>query len=54
MYKVPKRKFVDGSKVFRDMFALPTVEGQTDERLIVLEHIKKDEFQQLLYAMFTP
>ncbi|KAI0656888.1 hypothetical protein C8Q70DRAFT_920440 [Cubamyces menziesii] len=55
LYKVPKRKFVDGSEVFRDMFALPTdsttVEGQTDERPIVLENIKKDEFQQLLHAI---
>lgn len=58
LYKVPKRKFVDGSEVFRDMFALPadstTVEGQTDEKPIVLESIKKDEFEPLLHVMFTP
>ncbi|KAI0326136.1 hypothetical protein GY45DRAFT_150028 [Cubamyces sp. BRFM 1775] len=58
LFKVPQRKFVDDSEVFKGMFALPadskTVEGQTDEKPIVLVGIKKEEFQALLHVMFTP
>ncbi|KAI0676490.1 hypothetical protein C8Q78DRAFT_962763 [Trametes maxima] len=55
LFKVPKRKFVDNSEVFKDMFEIPSdpasAEGQTDERPLMLEGIKKDEFRALLSIM---
>ena len=58
LFKVPRRKFEDGSEVFRDMFAMPpgngVAEGQTDEHPLLLESISTDEFRSLLRAMFRP
>lgn len=55
LFKVPKHKFVDGSAVFRDMFALPpgsaAAEGQADNTPVWLECIKQDEFRALLRVM---
>ncbi|KAI1788629.1 hypothetical protein LXA43DRAFT_974680 [Ganoderma leucocontextum] len=57
-FKVPRRKFEEGSEVFRDMFAVPpgdnVVEGQTDEHPLLLESISMDEFRSLLRVMFRP
>ena len=58
LFKVPRRKFEEGSEVFRNMFAMPlgdgVVEGQTDEHPLVLESISMEEFRSLLRAMFSP
>ncbi|KAI0642640.1 hypothetical protein C8Q79DRAFT_917088 [Trametes meyenii] len=58
LFKVPKRKFVDNSEVFEGMFEIPgdpaSVEGNTDEKPLTLEGIKKDEFRALLGVMFKP
>ncbi|KAI0631074.1 hypothetical protein C8Q77DRAFT_1074944 [Trametes polyzona] len=58
LFKVPKQKFIEGSDIFRDMFALPVgnqgEEGHTDERPLFLEGVNADEFRTLLKAMFKP
>ena len=61
LFKVPRRKFEDGSETFKDMFALPVkadgdgiAEGTSDEHPLVLEGIETDEFRSLLRAMFRP
>ena len=58
LFKVPRRKFEEGSEVFRNMFAMPlgdgVVEGQTDEHPLVLESISMEEFRSLLRVTFNP
>ena len=58
LYKVPRRKFEEGSEVFRNMFTMPPgndgADGESDERPLVLESIQTDAFESLLQAMFNP
>ncbi len=58
LFKVPRRRFEQESEIFRDMFALPTsdgnVEGSSDEHPLLLEGIAEDEFRTLLRVMFRP
>ncbi|KAF7981777.1 hypothetical protein HWV62_31855 [Athelia sp. TMB] len=55
LFKVPKLYFQKESRVFRDMFQMPSPgsrEGDSDELPIVLQSIKKADFTALLAAMF--
>ncbi|TFK89040.1 hypothetical protein K466DRAFT_546042 [Polyporus arcularius HHB13444] len=58
LFKVPRRRFEQESENFRDMFALPTsdgnVEGSSDEHPLLLEGIAEEEFRTLLRVMFRP
>ncbi|KAI0366808.1 hypothetical protein BV20DRAFT_951470 [Pilatotrama ljubarskyi] len=53
LFKVPKHRFANKSKVFEDMFALPpgdatTAEGESDDKPVRLYGIGKEEFRALL------
>ncbi|CDO70494.1 hypothetical protein BN946_scf184569.g37 [Trametes cinnabarina] len=56
LFKVPKRPFVEGAQVFKDMFSLPgyaeTADGESDDKPLKLEGITKDGFRALLRVMF--
>ncbi|KAK7024962.1 hypothetical protein R3P38DRAFT_2951960 [Favolaschia claudopus] len=57
IFNVPRYHFERTSEVFRDMFALPAgddpnIEGQCDERPIILEGITSCEFEQLLKVLY--
>ncbi|KAH9941599.1 uncharacterized protein BXZ73DRAFT_41378 [Epithele typhae] len=60
LFKVPRRKFEDGSEIFRDMFAVPQLgsdvaaEGSSDDRPLVLEGIREEDFCAFLRALFAP
>jgi len=52
-YRVPRDHFERQSDVFRDMFQLPVPagklpDGSSDERPLLLEGIRKEDFQQIL------
>ncbi|KAF7984293.1 hypothetical protein HWV62_15255 [Athelia sp. TMB] len=54
LFKVPKFYFEKESSVFRDMFTMPSPDGQegdSDELPIVLQSIKKADFTALLAAI---
>jgi hypothetical protein len=55
LFKVPRLYFEKNSSTFNDMFQVPTAknrEGSSDELPIVLESIKKVDFERLLMVMF--
>ncbi|KDR75481.1 hypothetical protein GALMADRAFT_68512 [Galerina marginata CBS 339.88] len=58
LFKLPILDFTEESEVFKTMFQLPQnphveVEGMTDEKPIVLEGVKKEDFKQLLRIVYS-
>ncbi|KAH9485753.1 hypothetical protein JR316_0002668 [Psilocybe cubensis] len=60
LFKVPILHLVEESDVFRTMFQLPQasnsdtlVDGMTDERPIVLQGVKSDDFKQFLRVVYA-
>ncbi|KIJ66004.1 hypothetical protein HYDPIDRAFT_110124 [Hydnomerulius pinastri MD-312] len=59
LFRVPRRTIESQSKVFRDMFSLPTpvpngeMEGSSNSNPIHLHGIKKDDIKCLLKVLFT-
>lgn len=59
LFKVPRRPFEDQSDVFKSMFTLPpgqniVVDGMSDDKPLLLENIKKDDFRAFLHVLFPP
>ncbi|KDQ22198.1 hypothetical protein PLEOSDRAFT_163105 [Pleurotus ostreatus PC15] len=56
LFRIPTKYFAENSGVFRDMLRLPqtevSAEGITDEKPIMLEGIKKADFEALLKVIF--
>ncbi|KAK0459152.1 uncharacterized protein EV420DRAFT_305526 [Desarmillaria tabescens] len=57
LFRVPKHQFTKNSETFRTMFTLPqtatdTVEGDTDDKPILLQGVSKVDFERLLKFMF--
>ncbi|KAG6333533.1 hypothetical protein ID866_5558 [Astraeus odoratus] len=57
LFRVPRAPFEQESSVFLDMFSIPqgdkaVVEGLCDENPIRLDGVTKDDFEQLLKALF--
>ena len=56
-FKIPTMILEGESEVFKAMFTLPPspgeeVEGQSDDKPILLEGVKKDEFRSLLRLLY--
>ncbi|KLO13797.1 hypothetical protein SCHPADRAFT_827519 [Schizopora paradoxa] len=59
LFKVPRRPFEEHSDVFRAMFTLPPgsqteTDGLSDERPLILQGIKCDDFRPFLKALYPP
>jgi len=59
LFKVPRRAFEEHSDVFRAMFTLPPgqetgIDGLSDDRPLLLEGIKRDDFRSFLRALYPP
>lgn len=59
LFKVPRKPFEDQSDVFRAMFTLPPgqnteVDGMSDDKPLLLETVKKDDFRAFLQVLFPP
>lgn len=55
LFKIPRLYFEKNSSAFSDMFKVPATEhteGRSDELPIILESIKKFDFERLLTVMF--
>ena len=57
---MPKHELVGQSAVFRDMFTLPSgegngkVEGGSDDNPILLDSVSRDAFKLLLKMLYPP
>lgn len=57
---MPKHELVGQSTVFRDMFTLPSgegngkVEGGSDDNPILLDSVSRDAFKLLLKMLYPP
>jgi len=57
LFRVHRYFFTRESKVFRDMFSMPSgtiVEGLSDDKPIFLEGVKSVDFQRLLWLFYDP